>query len=238
LEIVRDLFGIGPKDTDNDGVPDSYEIAHSLDPRSPDSDRDGVYDGQELAQGTDPLNNDTDGDLVLDGRDEAPLDGHTSSSGTDGDGDGVSDHVEKLLGTDPFKKDTDGDGIMDNMDTYPTDPENLSKLPTLDLHQASQGLHLAVQNPVLAFFNHLLSIVAVVIIVVHLFMRLCVGCLRLGKGWIITIIILSMVTTMAILIMSRSILLLMLVASGSRDACRHSKSSSLRRSSGCSTYAC
>jgi hypothetical protein len=174
---IRDWFGIGPKDTDNDSVPDSYEIAHSMDPNNPDSDRDGVFDGQELVQGTDPLNNDTDGDLVLDGRDEAPLDGHISSIGPDSDGDGVSDSVEKILGSDPFKKDTDGDGIMDNMDTYPTDPSNISQIPTLDLHQASQGLHLAVQNPVLALFNHLLSIVAIAIIVVLVY-----ACMR----WLLT----------------------------------------------------
>jgi len=163
---LRDLFGIGPRDSDKDGVPNSYEIAHNMDPSSGDSDRDGVYDGQELVGGTDPLNSDTDGDLVLDGRDESPLDSTVSSVGLDADGDGVSDKVEGLIGSDRLKKDSDGDGILDNMDTYPTDSENISQIPALDLHQASQGIHMAVQNPVLSFFNDLLSIAAIAIILV------------------------------------------------------------------------
>lgn len=160
----RDVFGIGPKDRDKDGVPDSYELAHGLDPMNPDSDRDGVLDGQELIQGTNPLNSDTDGDLVLDGRDEAPLDGNTSSLGKDSDGDGVSDVVEKILGTDPFKKDTDGDGITDNMDTYALDPENLGQIVPLDVSKSTEGLHFSIQNPVLSFFSDVISILTFVIV--------------------------------------------------------------------------
>lgn len=169
---VRDAFGFGPTDTDKDGVPDSYEIAHHMDPSNPDTDRDGALDGQELAQGTDPLNNDTDGDGVLDGRDEAPLDPTVSAINPDSDGDGVSDKVEALLGTNPHLKDTDGDGIPDGMDTYPLDPNNLSQIPALDLQKATQGLHFSVQNPVLSFFTDLLSIAAVVVLIVLVYVIL------------------------------------------------------------------
>lgn len=166
---LRDLFGIGPKDSDNDGVPNSYEIAHSLDPKAPDTDRDDVFDGQELAQGTDPLNSDTDGDLTLDGRDEAPTDPSLSSLDEDSDLDGVSDRVEKIIGTDPLKRDTDADGIPDNMDTYPTDINNVSQFGSLDINKATEGLHFSVQNPVLSLFTDLLSILAIAIILVFVY---------------------------------------------------------------------
>lgn len=164
FDHVRDMFGIGPKDSDKDGVPDSYEKVHGMDPKNPDTDHDGLVDGKELLSGTDPLNPDTDGDMVLDGRDEAPLDANVSSLGKDSDGDGVSDAVEKILGTDPLKKDSDGDGITDNMDTYPLDPENLGKIPALDLEKATSGLHFSIQNPILSFFSDALSVVAVLLL--------------------------------------------------------------------------
>jgi hypothetical protein len=163
---VRDLFGIGPRDSDSDGVPNSYEISHNLDPNNGDTDRDGIFDGQELVSGTDPLNNDTDGDLVLDGRDEVPLDPNTSSLGSDSDGDGVSDKFEGIIGSDSWKKDSDSDGIMDNMDTYPLDENNISQLVLPDLHRATEGVQLSVQSPVLSLFTDLLSIAALGIILV------------------------------------------------------------------------
>jgi hypothetical protein len=175
MDHLRDTFGIGPKDSDGDGVPNSYEIAHHLDPNSPDTDRDGLPDGQELSLGTDPLNNDTDGDRVLDGRDAYPLDGiHTvKNNDIDTDGDGIGDAYEKLLQTDPRSQDTDQDGIPDGMDSYPVDPHNVSQiLPNVDAHGVPQGIHLAVQNPVLSLFNSIVSILAVVVIIVLVYVIL------------------------------------------------------------------
>lgn len=165
MDNLRDFFGIGPADTDKDGVPNSYEIKHGLNPDDPDTDHDGIFDGQELLQGTDPLNPDTDGDLVLDGRDEAPLDSHVSSIGPDTDGDGVSDAVEKVLGSDINKKDTDGDGINDNMDTYPLDSENLGHIVPLDLGNATSAIHFSIQNPILSFFTDVLSVLCIVLLI-------------------------------------------------------------------------
>jgi hypothetical protein len=171
MDHVRDWLGIGPKDTDGDGVPDSYEAAHHLDSHNPDTDSDGLPDGQELAIGTDPLNNDTDGDLVLDGRDASPLDASRSIAvdDIDSDGDGLGDKAEASLGTDSHARDTDGDGVPDSMDTYPTDHANLSHFPALDISNLSPGVHLAVQNPVLALFTNLLSILAIVVILVFVY---------------------------------------------------------------------
>ncbi len=168
-DSIRDLFGIGPKDSDTDGIPDSYEIKHNLDPNNPDSDRDGLLDGQEILNGTAPLNNDTDGDLVIDGRDEAPLDPQVSSLGVDTDGDGVSDVVEKSIGTDITKKDTDMDGITDNMDTYPLDSDNLSQVPAFDVAKHTEGLHFSIQNPVLALFSDILSILTFAVLIVFVY---------------------------------------------------------------------
>ncbi len=163
---IRDIFGIGPKETDGDGVPNSYESSHGMDPNNPDSDRDGLLDGEELRIGTDPLNNDTDHDLVLDGRDEAPLDSSVSSIGPDSDGDGVSDKIEKSLGTDIYKKDSDSDGIPDSMDTYPLDANNLSQAPSFDITKHVDGLHLSIQNPILALVADFLSILTILILLV------------------------------------------------------------------------
>jgi hypothetical protein len=63
----RILFG-DDLDTDEDGLPDWYEIEIGTDPFNWDTDGDGLSDGDEvLIWGTDPLNPDTDGDGFSDG---------------------------------------------------------------------------------------------------------------------------------------------------------------------------
>ena len=171
-DTFRGWFGFGPKDTDGDGVPDSYEIKHGLDPKNPDTDHDGLSDGKELTLGTDPLNNDTDRDGVLDGRDEAPLDPRVSSYGPDSDGDGVSDKIEEFLKTDIHNKDTDGDGIPDSMDTYPLDPTNVGGIAGTDFSTPIQGLHLSIQNGFLGFISDLYSVFAIFLIIVLIFLIL------------------------------------------------------------------
>ncbi len=169
---IRDIFGIGPKDTDSDGVPDSYELSHNINPKNPDSDSDGLLDGRELIIGSDPLNNDTDRDGVIDGRDESPLDPNISSIGPDSDSDGVSDKVEKILGTDIHNKDTDNDGIPDGMDTYPLDPNNVSQISAFDVSKNTEGLHFSIQNPVLSLFSDFLSVLAIVVIVLFVYITM------------------------------------------------------------------
>jgi putative flippase GtrA len=65
-------------DTDNDGMPDGWEVCHNLNPNDSndgqlDSDNDGLSNFKEFFIGTDPNNIDTDGDFFYDGIDLAPL---------------------------------------------------------------------------------------------------------------------------------------------------------------------
>ena len=67
---IQELYneGVGPIDSDNDGLTDAEEAALGTDPLNPDSDGDGLNDGEEVkTYGTDPLNPDTDSDGFNDG---------------------------------------------------------------------------------------------------------------------------------------------------------------------------
>jgi hypothetical protein len=97
-------------DTDGDGIPDEYEIAHGLNPNNPvdaqeDPDHDGLTNLQEYQLGTDPQN-------------------------ADSDADGLSDGQEIARGTNPLLWDTDGDGISDGLEvgagTNPLDGSNFN----------------------------------------------------------------------------------------------------------------
>lgn len=85
----------GLVDTDQDGIPDDWEVAvfHS-DPNTPDSDADQFDDWTEIVNGHNPI-------------------GSGNLKETDFDQDGLSDRLELMLATDPTKADTDGDGFSD-----------------------------------------------------------------------------------------------------------------------------
>jgi hypothetical protein len=103
-----------PQDTDQDGLPDSFEADIGTDPLLADSDADGLTDYEEVAWDrdvsgyepggdTDPLNSDTDGDGVNDGDEVAagtdPLDNTSYPVTADGDlnDDGQVNVVDVLL---------------------------------------------------------------------------------------------------------------------------------------------
>ena len=72
-------------DTDNDGLPDGWEVAYGLNPNSAgdanaDPDGDGLTNAQEYAAGTNPNAADTDGDGTPDGQDAFPNDPNDGSS--------------------------------------------------------------------------------------------------------------------------------------------------------------
>lgn len=109
-EWAQVLVHVDPgRDTDRDGLPDSYEVAAGLDPSDPedaglDPDGDGLSTLEEFELGTNPLEADTDGDLLDDGAE-------------------VLEH-----GTDPFLADTDGDFSLDGSEVAagrnPLDPND------------------------------------------------------------------------------------------------------------------
>lgn len=84
------------------GIPDSWAIAHGLDPNDPampfeDPDHDGLTNLQEFQNGTDPHNPDTDGDGLTDGQEVLMY--HTSPALLSTDGTGIPDGVEVQTGT-------------------------------------------------------------------------------------------------------------------------------------------
>jgi hypothetical protein len=152
-------------DTDQDGLPDDYERANSLDPQNPndadeDADGDGLTNLDEFLAGTSPRLADTDGDGLDDWieiyvRHTDPLRADTDGDGLndsdelgratdtrkpDTDGDGLTDGYEVLNGSDPLKIDTDGDGLADGAEVARgTDPAN----PDTDGDGARDGYEVA-----------------------------------------------------------------------------------------------
>lgn len=113
-------------DTDGDGLGDWAEVnTYHTNPNSGDSDQDGIPDAWELTHGLDP-NSALDAALDPDGDGFTNLQEYqrgTDMNNADTDGDGLTDSQEVAIGTDPLKADTDGDGMPDKWeDDNGTDP--------------------------------------------------------------------------------------------------------------------
>lgn len=118
-------------DTDDDEMPDGWEIAQGLNPlvndAGLDSDRnangtaapDGLTNFEEYQLGTDPTKPDTDGDGLWDGWEDThgfnplSLPNDSTEATGDGDGDGLSNLLEFQLGADPDEESSAGDGFFD-----------------------------------------------------------------------------------------------------------------------------
>ena len=112
-------------DSDNDGLPDSWENLYFGSPTAADPaanpDHDGLTNLQEFQRGTHPVNPDTDGDTLSDG---AEVNGTLNpwNSGVLGTPPGTP--------TDPLKADSDNDGFRDDFEiANATDPNNLASPP-------------------------------------------------------------------------------------------------------------
>ncbi len=106
--LLTNVEGAVSGDGDNDGMPDSWENEHGLDPDDPgdaseDPDGDGATNLEEYQNGTDPNNPDSDGDGMPDGWEISnglnPND--PGDANGDADGDGYSNYAEYLYGSDP-----------------------------------------------------------------------------------------------------------------------------------------
>jgi len=141
----------GESDSDQDGLPDIWEIKYGLSTEDDgsidinngpegDPDDDGLDNSQELLAETDPTLADTDSDGLLDGvEDGGGVFISLEETGTnpiiaDTDGDGLLDGVENPLlpfvdasqtGTDPHNEDTDRDGTSDGIEV------SIGRNPTL-----------------------------------------------------------------------------------------------------------
>ena len=133
-----DGLGDACDDSDNDGMPDAFEISNNLNPLDAsdanlDKDEDGLTNLEEFQHKTNPNNNDTDRDNVLDGSDNCPgkdnadqdnfdQDSKGDVCDDDDDDDGMADTFEIRYNFDPFNVDdasldTDNDGLT-NLQEY------------------------------------------------------------------------------------------------------------------------
>ena len=129
-------------DTDNNGLPDGWEVQYGLNPKDPDGmsgasgdpDLDGLTNEEEYALGTNPMMFDTDYDGLFDGEE---VGFGTNPLLADSDSDGISDADELYLyNTDPCLADTDADGLGDAEElAVETDPLN----PDTDSDGLSDG---------------------------------------------------------------------------------------------------
>ena len=128
------VFNFIVTDSDNDGLPDAYELLHTnpasnltLNPGD-DLDTDGLTNLQEFQRGTLPLDSDTDNDTLLDGPEltGVGLRAATNPLVADTDNDGLNDGAESNTGTfvsasdtgtNPIIADTDADGLKDGVET-------------------------------------------------------------------------------------------------------------------------
>lgn len=133
---------LGFTDSDQDGLPDFWELENGLDPFNPDTNGNGIPDGEEDGD-RDNLPNVGEFLLDRDPNDRDSNDDGTYDGNYDEDEDGVTDGTEMTNGTDVFKIDTDGDGITDldeiNEGTNPLSPNSLP--PSLIASSAASYLN-------------------------------------------------------------------------------------------------
>ncbi|MFX0209938.1 MAG: NosD domain-containing protein, partial [Candidatus Hodarchaeota archaeon] len=116
------------EDFDNDTLSNLEEYLQGTDPHNSDCDMDGLTDGDEVnIYTTNPLNPDSDMDGLPD-RWEVTLGTHplTNDTKLDPDHDGLVNFEEYNMGTDPLNPDSDEDGLSDGEEVkkYNTDPLN------------------------------------------------------------------------------------------------------------------
>ncbi len=123
-------------DSDNDGIPDGWEIKYGLDPEDPndinqDYNNNGLTNIEEYARGFDPYNRDTDNDKISNYAEVKGLFGFvTDPLNTDTDGDGLTDleEIATYIGVNTSQLFVEASVIEDLKRRYPyaldpTDPD-------------------------------------------------------------------------------------------------------------------
>lgn len=112
--------GTDPRDSDsdNDALPDGWEVAINTNPLAADAtadpDSDSLDNLAEYNAGTDPHDNDTDGDTLPDGWEaNNGTNALVADAAADGDGDGLDNAGEFAAGSDPQDADSDDDTLPD-----------------------------------------------------------------------------------------------------------------------------
>jgi len=133
--LTGTLFSFKVIDTDGDGFPDDYELAHTRPPNpaalnpTHDLEPDGLSNLQEYQLGINPNDPDSDKDTLKDGAEISGAGARPATDPTDDDTDkdGLSDGVESNTGvwvsatdtgTNPTVMDTDRDGLRDGVETH------------------------------------------------------------------------------------------------------------------------
>ena len=136
LYALGDLGVLGEGDADGDGLSDAGEFDELTDPTAADTDGDGLADGVEIENGSSPLNPDTDGDLLDDG---AEAEAGTDPNNPDTDEDGFTDRREVDGGTDPLNP-NDSPGEFAAQLGLPTEVVNVpGVLPTNNARNFGAG---------------------------------------------------------------------------------------------------
>lgn len=132
----KDSYAVHVLDSDDDKLPDIYELKIGTDPYNADTDNDGLTDYQEyIFTQTDPLVYDSvikdvaDADIDSDKDGLSNIDEITRGTypwSSDSDEDGITDYNEiKIYFTDPLNADSDKDGIEDGSEVkLGLDPNN------------------------------------------------------------------------------------------------------------------
>jgi hypothetical protein len=140
IEAFGNLSQNAQGDPDGDGLSNLEEFLGGTDPTLADTDGDGLSDADEIRiHFTNPLRADSDGDGLSDG---AEINVHrTDPNSPDSDRDWLPDGLEvTLYGTDPTKADTDGDGFSDSVELcLLTDPKSANSRPVNPLASVFTG---------------------------------------------------------------------------------------------------
>ncbi len=154
--VAGTRFSFVVSDSDGDGLPDSFELAHTTPPSATalnpgdDLDSDGLTNMQEYQRGTLPRDADTDNDTLNDGPELTGVGSRppTNPLLADTDGDGLSDGAESNTGvwssstntgTNPTKTDTDTDGLSDGVERNTGVFVNDTNTGTSPLNRDSDG---------------------------------------------------------------------------------------------------